>query len=147
MDRVEEVKRDYAEYKQNNSIVDNRFRPNIVKKYAYMNACKPYIGSSDMGRIIGCNHATILHSWKSHETNAYHSKDSTVYIEYYEECCTRINNIMGQFTDPLHSKSKSEVIKMYRDLEKKQALIEALYSYAEEPCSKDEEVPGVLETT
>lgn len=144
MDRVEEVKYDYALYKEKNGIVDNRFRPNIVKKYAYMNACKPYIGSSDLGRIIGCNHATILHAWKSHDTNLTYSKDSIAYQEHFEACCARIAKLMGQYTDPLHKISKGEVIKMYRELEKK---IEDLHQYAQESCSQDKEVPGVLETT
>ena len=144
MDRIEEVKRDYAIYKEKNKIEDNRQRLNVVKKYAYINACKSFLGSSDLGRIIGCNHATVLHAWKSHETNKRYSKDSDEYEEFFDESNIRICKLMGEWSDPLHKKTKTELIKMYRELK---SQIEALYHYAEEPCSQDEEVPGVFETT
>lgn len=144
MNKIEEVKKDYAIYKEMKEIQDNRQRLNVVKKYAYINACKSLLGSSDLGRIIGCNHATVLHAWKTHDTNRKYSKDSEKYEEFFDECNIRICNLLGEFSDPLHRKSKTELIKMYRGLKYQ---IELLYYYAEEPRSKDEEVSRVFETT
>jgi len=137
MNKSVEVLYDYRNFVQEFEITQSRERRNIIYKYAYINALKPFLGCSDAGHVIGCNHATILHAWRAHETNMRYSRDRLEYADIYEMCVNRISNSIGDDCDPLFFYTKGEVIRMYRSLEKKYE------GYAKEPYIEFEEISGV----
>ena len=134
MNKSLEVAYDWTLYKAKYQITKTRERKNIVYKYAYINALKPFLGCSEVGRIIDCNHATVLHAWRVHDTNLKWSQDRNLYEDMYDICVARISEAMGEHCDPLLFRSKGELIDMIRSLQLQLSL------YAEEPCFTLEEV-------
>lgn len=115
------VIRDFGEYVIENKITKTRSRRNVLYKYAYANALRRHFGCSEIGRIIGLHHATILHSFKTHESNASktHNPQASEYLTALDDASFRIQQIFGEGFDPMVYWTRSEIIKAYRSLEKK----------------------------
>jgi hypothetical protein len=150
MNRSVEVAIDWKLYNEEYGLTNSRERKNVIYKYAYINACKPFFGCSELGRITGYNHATILHAWRVHDTNLLFSPDSEFYSEVYEISKNRLDSAIGEKVDPLFFLSKRDLISIIRKIESTMSLIpinnlepQITFSHAEEPCSTNEAVPGV----
>lgn len=136
------VMRDYKGYVIDNGISKGRHRRNILYKYAYINALRQYFGCSEIGRIVGLHHATILHAWKTHDQNIspMHNPEMKTYQDAFEDAVYRLQTILGEEFDEMIYWNRADIIKAYRELEKKyNDLIDATKYSIEE-----EEVSGVL---
>ena len=150
MNRSVEVAIDWKLYNKEHGLTNSRERKNIIYRYAYINACKPFFGCSELGRLTGYNHATILHAWRIHETNLLFSPDSELYSEVYEASKNRLDLAIGERVDPLFFFTKRDLITMIRKIESTLSIVpmnnleaEIKFSHAEESCSTNEAVPGV----
>lgn len=59
-----------------NKIEDNRHQKNVMFRNAFMMASREYssLGITDISRILGRHHATVIHAQKHHESNLRFSK-------------------------------------------------------------------------
>lgn len=61
----------WDEYCDDNGVVDNRQRKNIIHKHSFLTCLKELTTLSlmDIGSILNKDHATVLHASRSHEMN------------------------------------------------------------------------------
>lgn len=78
----------WKEYAEKHKVVNNRERPNVIKKHAFSHIARTNtsVSLNGIAGVLGKNHATILHACRQHDANYTYDPDyRLVYDDMFNE--------------------------------------------------------------
>lgn len=84
------LQEEYDNYVILNKIHKNREHRNVMARFAFMVAAREIYNTLQIARVMGKNHATVIHAWKQHEMNVRYDRQ---YLQYYNQSCAIISKI------------------------------------------------------
>lgn len=84
------LQEEYDNYVIFNRIHKNREHRNVMARFAFMVAAREIYNTLQIARVMGKNHATVIHAWKQHEMNIRYDRE---YLQYYNQSCAIISKI------------------------------------------------------
>lgn len=109
------LQEEYDNYVIVNKIAKNREHRNVMARFAFMVAARDIYNTLQIARVMGKNHATVIHAWKNHDINVRFDKQ---YLRYYNQSCAIIDKIRKDEEESEEMSLRRENAKMRERLEK-----------------------------
>ena len=119
-----------------NNVKNNRQRRNVIYKHSFFVSCRELttLSLSSIGKVMGKDHATVLHACRKHEINfMYDSTYRAIYDQVYEslkqkmdEFNVNLNELVTKRINRMEVESfNSAMLIVYKNkLEKQQSIFE-----------------------
>lgn len=109
------LQEEYDNYVIVNKIAKNREHRNVMARFAFMVAARDIYNTLQIARVMGKNHATVIHAWKNHDINVRFDKQ---YLRYYNQSCAIIDKIRKDEEESEEMSLRRENAKIRERLEK-----------------------------
>lgn len=104
----------WSELVEEFNIKNNRERYNVIHRHAFAVACldNTILSMTKIAKILGRNHATIIHSRKNHKWNVLYDK---TYARFFHLFCSKITECCAESDEMLDEVIRSRAVALNND--------------------------------